>query len=138
MRGVVPDASVALVYVIDQDEAVRDSLKALIESNGFCVRDFATQQRFLSSTEPGEGDCLVLGFSRCGADAIDDLRTLRRRRPDLPIIFVVGQSGASQGAVAGVDAFIQLERPIQEAILMQAIQRAVEHRPSALRHDRVS
>lgn len=127
MRGVVPNASVALVYVVEPDEAVRDSLKALIESNGFCVVDFTTKEKFLSSTEPRRGTCLVLGFSRYGADAIQSLRTLRQHRPDMPIIFVVGQDGASASAVTCGDGFVRLQWPVQEATLIHAIQRTVAH-----------
>jgi FixJ family two-component response regulator len=123
----VPKASEALVYVIEHDEAVRDSLKVLIESNGFRVRDFATKETFLLSTEPDAGSCLVLGFSRYGADAVKNLRSLRKHRPNLPIIFVVGQSSAFSSAATCSDAFAQLERPVQEAALVQAIQRAFEH-----------
>lgn len=127
MRGVVPNASEALVYVIEQDEAVRDSLKALIESNGFCVQSFATQEEFLMSTEPGAASCVVLGFGRYGADSVRTLRTLRKHRPGLPIIFIVGQRGTASSAITCEDAFVQLERPVQEAALIQAIQRAREH-----------
>lgn len=124
MRGVVPNASGPLVYVIDQDEAVRDSLKALIESNGFCVRDFSTREGFLSDTEPNAGTCLVLSFTRYGAETAKSLRALREHRPGLPIILVVGQGDISSRADARKGAFAQLERPIQEATLIHTIQSA--------------
>jgi FixJ family two-component response regulator len=114
------------VYVIDQDDAVRDSLTAVIESNGFRVQDFSTKEEFLLDTEPNAGNCLVLGFSRYGAEAIESLRALGDRRPDLPIVFVVGQGGTSSGASDRGRAFAQLSRPIQEATLIQTIQSAVE------------
>lgn len=126
MRGVVPNASGPLVYVIDQDDAVRDSLKAVIESNGFRVQDFSTKEEFLLDTEPNAGNCLVLGFSRYGAEAIESLRALGDRRPDLPIVFVVGLGGTSSRASDRGRAFAQLPRPIQEATLIQTIQSAIE------------
>lgn len=115
-----------LVYLVDEDEIVRDSLKALIESHGYSVRDFSTDEKFLLTVDPSARGCIVLGFSRCSADAVSSLHKLRKHRSSLPIIFVVGPSGASSKSAIAVDgAFAQFERPIQETVLIRAIQRAV-------------
>lgn len=129
MRGVVPNASGEMVYVVDQDDIVRDSLKVLIESHGYTVRDFADNGGFLAGSEPG-GACLVLGFTRYNVDADKSLRSLRAVRPDLPIILVIGQRGKFPAAGALAGAFAQLERPIDEATLIQAIVRATSSRTS--------
>lgn len=122
----MPGANRQLVYVVDEDEIVRDSLKALIESHGYGVRDFATDEKFLLTVDPSAKGCIVLGFSRCSADAVSSLRKLRKYRSSLPIIFVVGPSGASsKGTIVADGAFAQFERPIRETVLIRAIQRAV-------------
>ena len=125
MRGVVPNASGPLVYVIEQDEAVRDSLKVLIESNGYCVRDFSTREGLLLDADPCSAKCLVLSFTRYGAEAAKCLRALCEHRPGLPIILVVGQGDISSSAGTRKCTFAQLERPIKEATLIQTIQSAV-------------
>ena len=103
-----------------------DSLKALIESNGFCVRDFSTKDEFLLDTEPNAGNCLILGFTRYGAETAKSLRILGEDRPGLPIILVVGQGDTFSRADTRKCAFAQLERPIHEATLIQTIQSAVQ------------
>jgi FixJ family two-component response regulator len=78
------------------------------------------------STEPSGGNRLVVAFNRYGAEAVKSLNTRRKHRSDLPIIFLLGPAGASSSTIGGGDALVQLERPVQEAALIQAIQCAAE------------
>ena len=135
MRGVVPNASGELVYVVERDEIVRDSLKALIESYGYAVRSFADNEGFLAGSEPGGSACLVLGFNRYNVDADKCLRGLKAVRPDLPVILVVGQGSKFPAAAALAGAVAQLERPVDEVTLIQAIKRAASSRTSQPRHE---
>jgi FixJ family two-component response regulator len=110
------------IFLIDEDEAVRDSLKVLLESHGIRAQDFRSGADFLARTKALGDGCLVLGFNRHIVSGLDLVSTLRRRGISLPVIFIVGGGDASTKAAAlasGASAY--LERPVEEAALIRAI-----------------
>lgn len=119
-------ASDELVYLIEADEAVRDSLKVLLESHDITVRDFHSAAEFVVQGGPSAGGCLVLGYNRLIAEGLELVATLRRRGIELPVIFMVGGGNASTRAAAlASGAFIYLERPIDETAIIHAIRTAL-------------
>jgi two-component system response regulator FixJ len=119
------------IYLIDDDEIVRDSLKVLIESYGMPVAAFRSTTDFLSSSDPAAGGCLVLGFNRFIMDGLDLVRSLRRRGSALPVIFIVGGGNAiTKAAVLALDGTAYLERPVEECSLLRAIELALGRRVS--------
>jgi len=114
------------VFLIDEDEVVRDSLKVLLESHGARVQDFGGAAAFMAEAKTACGGCLVLGYNRHIVDGLELIATLRRRGITLPVIFIVGGGDASTKAAAlAADAFAYLERPIEEAALIRAIKAAL-------------
>jgi two-component system, LuxR family, response regulator FixJ len=129
----VPDLGDPLIFLIDDDDIVRDSLKVLIESHGMCVQDFRSATEFLAGADPERGDCLVLGFNRLIMDGLELVSTLRRRGARLPVIFTVGGGDAAKkSAVLASGASAYLERPVEESALIRAIKTAL-NRPSSHR-----
>jgi FixJ family two-component response regulator len=127
----VPDLSDTVIFLIDEDDVVRDSLKVLIESHGMRVQDFHSAAEFLRKAELERGACLVLGFNRLIMDGLELVSTLRRRGARLPVIFTVGGGDAAKkGAVLAAGASAYLERPVEENALIRAIKAALARQKS--------
>lgn len=80
--------SSAIVYVIDDDDAVRDSIALLLETAGFTVAGLPSAESFLESAPPDARGCLVLDLRMNGMDGIALQRMLAERGSRLPIIFL--------------------------------------------------
>lgn len=120
------------IFLIDEDDVVRDSLKVLLESYGIQVRDFRNAAEFLANPGIARGGCLVLGHNRQIADGLAVMAALRRRSAVLPVIFIVGGGdAATRAAATAAGAFAYLERPIEEAALIRSVMAALA-RKSAL------
>jgi two-component system response regulator FixJ len=129
---VVPDAPQPTIYVVDDDDAVRDSLKILLESYHLTVRDFGSVPEFLDGLQPMDNSCLVLDLHLPAMGGFDVMNTLARRRVPLPVIVITGRSDAQTRAralEAGAVAF--LEKPVDDQILMNAINDALRRNRAA-------
>jgi two-component system response regulator FixJ len=114
------------IFLIDEDEVVRDSLKVLLESYGMRVEDFRSGSDFLATRKTLRDGCLVLGFNRLIVDGLALIATLRRRGFGLPVIFIVGGGDAATKAAAlAAGASAYLERPVQETALIRAVEAAL-------------
>src|SRR5262245_34077806 len=82
------------IFLIDDDEVVRDSLKVLLESHGVQVRDFRKPAEFLAQAGAPRTGCLVLGHNRSIGEGLELLTALRRRGVTLPVVFIVGGGDA--------------------------------------------
>jgi len=126
------DAPRPTIYVVDDDDAVRDSLKILLESYQLAVRDFGSVPEFLDGVAPIENSCLVLDLHLPAMGGFDVMNTLARRGVPLPVIVITGRSDVQTRARAlesGAVAF--LEKPVDDRVLMNAIE-------GALRGDRAA
>jgi two-component system response regulator FixJ len=115
------------IFLIDEDDVVRDSLKVLLESHGMPVRDFRNAAEFMADTggTPRTG-CLVLGYNRAIADGLELVATLWRRGITMPVIFIVGGGDAmARAAVLAAGAFAYIERPVEETALIRAVSTAL-------------
>jgi two-component system response regulator FixJ len=122
---VAPMQSNPTILVIDDDPAVRNSLKFSLEIDGFPVRAYSNAAELLNDRElPGSG-CLVIDYKLPGANGLDLLDELRRRHVDLPAILITTKPSASvrrQAAVAGVPI---IEKPLLTETLFQSIRTAL-------------
>lgn len=110
------------IFLIDEDDVVRDSLKVLLESHGMQVRDYRSAAEFLAKADTPRGGCVVSGHNRRIVDGLELMTTLRSRGATLPVVFVVGGGNAmTKAAAIAAGAFAYLERPIEEAALIRTI-----------------
>jgi len=117
------------IYVVDDDDAVRDSLKILLESYDLAVRDFGSVADFLDELEPNGSACLVLDLHLPVMGGFDVMDTLARRGSRLPVIVITGRGDSQTKAralEAGAVAF--LEKPVDDQSLMAAIRTALRTR----------
>ncbi len=118
-----------LVYIVDDDDDVRDSLKLLLEAHGLTVADFASPEEFITQYRPQQHSCLVLDQHLPTISGLEFLAS-REQPLDLPVIMVTGRGDSSIRARAfevGVTAYF--EKPVADDQLVVAIQQALECRP---------
>lgn len=117
----------AKVYVVDDDDAVRDSLKLLLESYGLTVETFDSIGTFLRSFRPNaRASCLVLDQHLPGTTGLDFLGSPEGRRLDIPVILVTGRGDAVLRARAfDAGAIAYFEKPVDDGALVSAIERAL-------------
>src|SRR2546427_6290376 len=125
-----------VVFVVDDDSSVRDSLRRLITSVGFTVEVFPTAQGFLSAHRPDAPGCLVLDVRLPGLSGLDVQRALADTDAALPIIFLTGHGDIPMSVRAmKARAVERLTKPFREQDLLDAIRHAIE-RDRALRTER--
>jgi two-component system, LuxR family, response regulator FixJ len=111
-----------LVCVVDDDEFVRDSLRALLESFGFGVATYACGRDILGDGRRHLASCFIVDHHMPGMDGLAALEALRRDDPNVPTILVTGRLDAdiaARAAALEVDAI--LEKPFSAARLFQVI-----------------
>jgi two-component system, LuxR family, response regulator FixJ len=115
------------VFIVDDDEAVRDSLRLLLEAYGMAVEDYASTAEFARGYRIGGGDaCLILDQHLPGSTGLDFLSSSDGAKLDLPVILLTGRADAAIRARAvqlGVRAF--LEKPVSDDGLLAAIRSAL-------------
>ena len=122
----MPDQAAAIVFVVDDDVSVRESLELLIESSGLTPRTFASAHEFLSFPRATQPNCLVLDVGLPDLNGLD-LQKLVADRHDMPIIFITGYGDVPtsvQAMKAGAVEF--LTKPFSDEVLLAAIHDAVE------------
>lgn len=117
----MPDDSV--VFIIDDDAAIRDSLSWLVESVGLRVKTFANGDEFLEAYDPSLLGCIVLDVRMPGLSGLDLQEELNRRASDLPVLIITGY-GEVQGAVRALKAGAAdyLQKPVSDQTLLDRIQ----------------
>jgi two-component system response regulator FixJ len=114
------------VYIVDDDEAVRDSMRLLLESSGFTTRDFASADLFLQ-TDSGDMGCLLLDLHMPGIAGLELLRLLRSRKLMRPVIVISGRRDPIQDAEAlAAGASALLSKPFDDQQLLDLIARALQ------------
>ena len=114
-----------IVYIVDDDPAVRDSLKLLLESHGLSVREFDGASGFLSGYEPGTGACLILDLHLPTVSGLALMKIMKGRRVNLPVIVMTANIDdylMSRALQEGAVGF--LDKPIGEHVLLEAISKA--------------
>jgi FixJ family two-component response regulator len=115
------------VFVVDDDRAMRDSLRWLLESVGLSVRTYATAAEFLGDYDATRPGCLVLDVRMPGMSGLDLQAELARRGAGLPTIVVTGHAEVSmavRAVKAGAIDFI--EKPFSDQLLLDRVRQALE------------
>ena len=116
-----------VVFIVDDDASLRESLKDLIRSVGLCVEAFASAQEFLRSKRPDVPGCLVLDVRLRGLSGLDLQKQMAEADMEIPIIFITGHGDIPmtvQAMRAGAVEF--LTKPVRDQDLLDAIQQGLE------------
>src|SRR6266481_5198160 len=126
----------AVVFVVDDDISVRESLELLIRCAGWTAETFPSAQEFLARPRPRAPSCLVLDVTLPGLNGLDLQKRVAAERTDMPIIFITGHGDVPmtvQAMKAGAVEF--LTKPFGDDALLSAIRLAIERSHSALDHE---
>jgi FixJ family two-component response regulator len=110
------------VYVVDDDEAVRDSIQWMLEADGFRVKSFDSAENFLNRYDPRELACLILDVRMSGMSGPELQDKLLQRKSPMPIIFITGHGDvpmAVDSMKKGAMDFIQ--KPFEEQKLRDLV-----------------
>jgi two-component system, LuxR family, response regulator FixJ len=114
------------VVIIDDDPAVRNSLKFALEVEGFAVRAYPAGADLLRETEfPADG-CLVVDYKLPGMNGLDLLVELRRREVDLPAILITTHPSSEARRRAALAGVTLIEKPLLSDTLFQAIRATLD------------
>jgi FixJ family two-component response regulator len=122
-----------IVFVVDDDVWVRESLETLIRDEGWQAETFSSAQQFLDRPRALTPSCLVLDISLPGLNGLEVQKRVAVERTDMPIIFITGHGDIpmSVGAMkAGAVEF--LTKPFNDEVLLTAIRQALERSRLAL------
>jgi two-component system, LuxR family, response regulator FixJ len=130
------------VYVVDDDEGVRNSLRFLLKSVGLTARTLASAREFLESYRPRQPGCVVLDVRMPGMSGLELQQQLNLRGAIIPVIFITGHGDIPMAVEAMQHgAFDFLQKPFRDQDLIDRIQRALErdarNRAALLQHDRI-
>jgi len=116
-----------VVFIVDDDEAVRGALRWLIASVDLQTHEFPSAQAFLETYRPGVPGCLLLDVRMAGMSGLELQEVLAARAIVLPVIMITGH-GDVQMAVHAMKAgaFDFIEKPFNNQVLLERVQKAVE------------
>ena len=120
------------VYVVDDDEAVRDSLQWLLEGKGYRVRCFDSAESFLSRYDPREVACMFVDIRMDGMSGLDLQDRLIERKSPLPVVFITGHGDvpmAVETMKKGALDFIQ--KPFREEDLETLVEKMLDRARAA-------
>jgi len=123
----------ATVFIVDDDEYMRESLELLIQDQGWQAKTFASAQEFLDYPRPLSPSCLVLDVSLPGLSGLDLQKRVVAERRDMPIVFITGYGDIpmSVGAMkAGAVEF--LTKPFKDDVLLTAVRQGIDRSRAAV------
>jgi FixJ family two-component response regulator len=116
------------VFIVDDDEAVRDSLSWLMQSVGLRPKSFGSALEFLERYERENPGCLVLDIRMPGLSGLDLQTRLTETGIQLPVIFISGHGDVPMAVRAlKAGAFDFIEKPFNDQVLLDCVQRALAH-----------
>jgi len=129
-------AAMPIVFIVDDDISVRESLELLIRTQGWQPETFASAGDFLDRPQALVPSCLILDVSLPGLDGLELQKRVAVERTALPIIFITGYGDVPksvQAMKAGAVEF--LTKPFNDEVLLTAVRQALERSRLALSHD---
>jgi two-component system response regulator FixJ len=119
------------VFIVDDDASVRDALSLLLSLRGYATAVFACAEDFLKALSPSWQGCVLADIRMPGMSGLDMQVVLESRGSKLPVVIITGHgdvAAARQAFKAGAVDF--LEKPFDDQLLVQAIDRALSELPS--------
>ena len=116
----------ATVFVVDDDQGMRESIKDMLESLGLHCEAFATAQQFLATDWRNVGGCLILDVRLPGISGLDLQQELTKERVGIPIIFITAHADIPMTVKAMKSGAVEfLTKPFREQELLDAVQRSL-------------
>ena len=132
-RTLAVSQQVPIVFVVDDDISVRESLELMIQSAGWHPQTFTCAEEFLSSPRISSPSCLVLDVRLPDLNGLELQQRIAANRTDMPIIFITGHGDVPMtvsAMKAGAAEF--LTKPFEDEVLLDAIRHAIERSRIAL------
>jgi FixJ family two-component response regulator len=127
---------VSIVFVVDDDISVRESLELLIQTEGWQPRMFPSAQEFLQCPRAVVPSCLVLDVSLPGLDGLELQKRVAAERADMPIIFITGHGDIPKTVQAMKRGAVEfLTKPFNDEVLLTAIRQALDRSRLILAHE---
>jgi FixJ family two-component response regulator len=115
-----------MIFIGDDDESVRDSLRLLFECASFEVRLFGSCREFLAAGRIGEGDCPILDVQMTRMSGLDLLERMRGRRDRLPAILITGRlDTATRSRAQATGALAVFEKPYKAGEILARVRHAL-------------
>ena len=125
----------SVVFVVDDDISVRESLELLIQNEGWQPKTFESAQEFLDYRRALIPSCLVLDLSLPGLNGLELQKRVSVERAEIPIIFITGHGDIPKTVEAMKGGAVEfLTKPFNDEVLLTAIRRALERSRLALAH----
>jgi FixJ family two-component response regulator len=125
--------TIPVVFVVDDDVSVRESLEPLIRSEGWQTEVFASARQFLARSRPDAPSCLVLDVTLPDLNGLELQKLIGVAQLDMPIIFITGHGDIPMSVRAMKAGALEfLTKPLDTEALLNAIRIAIEHSQSAL------
>lgn len=123
----------AIVFVVDDDVSVRESLELLLRHEGWQAETFASAGEFLARPRAAVPSCLVLDLSLPGLNGLELQKRVAGERTDMPIIFITGHGDVPRTVEAMKAGAVEfLTKPFADEVLLHAIRQALERSRAAL------
>ncbi|MDD3674761.1 MAG: response regulator transcription factor [Thauera propionica] len=123
----LPAAPDQTIHVVDDDEALRDSMTWMLEGNGYQVAAYDSAEAFLAVCRPDMAGCVVLDVRMPGMSGLELFEELSRRRCTLPVVFITGHGDVPMAVSAlkkGAVDFI--EKPFSERDMLRLIEQCLK------------
>lgn len=118
------------IYVVDDDDAVRDSIRVLLECEGFTVVVFASGADYLRQARPDGRSCVVFDMHMPGMSGLELLDHIRRDKMTMPAIIMTGRPDSAIGRAVDRAGAALLEKPFRGSELVDSIETALRGRPA--------
>jgi RNA polymerase sigma factor (sigma-70 family) len=116
----------SVVFVVDDDHAIRSSLKWLIESVGLAVETYATADEFMNNYYPGRAGCLLLDVRMPGMSGLELQEHFAKNDVNIPIIIITGHGDVPMAVRAMKSGAIDfIEKPFNDELLLESIRNAL-------------
>jgi two-component system, LuxR family, response regulator FixJ len=119
------------IDLVDDDDAVRDSLRALLESGGYNVRDYASGVLYLQRSNEPPGDCMIVDHHMPEMTGLELLESLRTSGDKTPAIILTGRYDPSlEPRIAQVNVIALLHKPVDDEQLFDWLDKACGKKPA--------
>ena len=115
------------IFIVDDDEAMRDSLTWLLEGNGYQVRSFASAEQFLAAYDANQVSCLILDVRMPGMSGPELQERMIAENIHLPIVFITGHGDVPMSVAAMKAGAVEfLTKPFRDQDLLDAVHEGIE------------